>query len=124
MIKLYQVTSNTVTRQARMFLNKYDLDFKTYKVCKETFSFKDFCNILSLTDGGVYDLLSDRSTYYKELRNKNFDFDSLKLSELHQLILEHPSLLKTPIILNMDDSKIVIGNNSEMMLKLVPKKLR
>lgn len=124
MIKLYQVTSNTVTRQARMFLNKYDLDFKTYKVCKETFSFKDFCNILSLTDGGVYDLLSDRSTYYKELRNKNFDLDSLKLSELHQLILEHPSLLKTPIILNMDDSKIVIGNNSEMMLKLVPKKLR
>lgn len=124
MIKLYQVTSNTVTRQARMFLNKYDLNFKTYKVCEETFSFKDFCNILSLTDGGVYDLLSDRSTYYKELRNKNFDFDSLKLSELHQLIIEHPSLLKTPIILNMDESKIVIGNNSEMMLKLVPKKLR
>lgn len=123
-IKMYQVTSNTVTRKIRIFLEQYDLDFKTIKICPETFSKGDFFEILSMTEEGVYELLSDRSTIYKRMKDANFDFDALSLSELYELIIKNPTLLKTPIVVNKEDNRLVIGNDSELLIKIVPKELR
>lgn len=121
---MYQTSSNSTTRKIRLFLQANQLDFKTIKICAETFSLEDFYEILSLTEGGAFELISDRSTVYKELKDNEFDFDSLKLSELYTLIIENPSLLKTPIVINKEDQRLVIGNDMELLAKIVPKKLR
>lgn len=123
-IKMYQTSSNSTTRKIRLFLESHQLDFKTVKICAETFTLSDFYEILALTEGGAFELISDRSTVYKDLKDNDFDFDSLKLSELYNLIIDNPSLLKTPIVINKDAQRLVVGNDMELLAKIVPKELR
>lgn len=123
-IKMYQCNSNSTTRKIRLFLQSYDIAFSTVKICEDTFSLEDFYKVLELTESGAYDLISDRSTVYKDMKKQGFDFDSLKLSELYTLIMENPSLLKTPIVVDFPNDKLIIGNDMELLSKIVPKDLR
>nr|WP_084269095.1 Spx/MgsR family RNA polymerase-binding regulatory protein [Mycoplasmoides alvi] len=74
---------------------------------------KHFKDILSLTENGVYDVISMRSKY---LTNNKIDINSLKISELIKLVHEHPSIVKRPILLQYDKSgnpkRLMIGYNS------------
>ncbi|WP_155947920.1 Spx/MgsR family RNA polymerase-binding regulatory protein [Mycoplasmoides pirum] len=74
---------------------------------------KHFKDILSLTDNGVFDVISTNSKY---LSNNKVDIGSLKISELIDLIHKHPSIVKRPIILQYDKSgipkRLMIGYNS------------
>lgn len=123
-IKMYQYISNSTTRKIRLYLKEYDLEFSSIKICEETFPLEEFLRILSLTEGGAYELLSDRSTVYKKLKQENFDFESMKLSELYDLVIKNPSLLKAPIVVDYERNKLVVGNDMELLAKIVPKELR
>jgi regulatory protein spx len=64
--------------------------------------------MLKNTENGFEDIISTRSKYLQE---NNIDIESLKYSELEQLIIDNPSILKRPII--VDDNKLQIGYNEE-----------
>lgn len=124
-IKVYLVNSNTVTRKIRLFLQSYNLEFETCVINRHNFTYEDFLEILMLTEDGVKEIISERSKAYSDLKEQDgFDIDELKLSELYELMMDKPSLIKTPIVISKDENRLVVGDNSEKLVKIVPKSIR
>ena len=73
--------------------------------------------LLSMTTEGMDELLAKRSQEYKKL---NVDVDSMTLSEVVNLLIEHPRLLRRPIL--TDGKKLVVGYNESALKNLVKKK--
>lgn len=123
-IKVYLVNSNSVTRKIRLYLQSYDLDFETSVITRENFTIEDFRAVLALTEVGVNEIISERSKAYNELKEQEFDFESLTLTEMYELMMNNTSLIKTPIVMNTDENRLVVGDNSEKLKKIVPRKIR
>ena len=65
------------------------------------------------------DIISTRSKIFKE---KKLDPDSMSVKELVEFIIEYPSVLKRPIIIN--ENELQVGYNNEDITIFLPKELR
>jgi regulatory protein spx len=118
-IKLYLSPSCTSCRKARAWLDAYKLPYKEHNILTQPLSANDLKQILSRTENGTEDIISTRSLVFQKL---NVDVDELTISELIDLIEEHPSLLRRPIIL--DDSLMQIGFNEDEIRAFLPREYR
>ncbi|WP_084266121.1 Spx/MgsR family RNA polymerase-binding regulatory protein [[Mycoplasma] testudinis] len=100
--------------RARKFFVDNQLPFVEENFYSQPISEKHFKDILSMTENGVYDIISQRSKF---LSSNKIDIDELKISELIELIHQHPSIVKRPILLQYDKSglpkRLMIGYNSQ-----------
>ena len=64
--------------------------------------------LISRTENGTDDIISKRS---KIIQEEKVDIDSMSLNELCDFIVENPSILKRPIII--DDRNLQIGYDEE-----------
>ena len=119
MIKMYQNVSSASTRQARKFFQDNNMEVEVVKLSRETLSYKDFLKILSLTDNGVSDIISERSNAFREIAYvKGIKVDDLKLSELYELVVEDVSLLRTPITVCFENTgRLVVGSDVDRLIK-------
>lgn len=119
MIRLYISPSCTSCRKARKWLQEHDLKFVEKNIFHIPLSKDEIKEILSLTDEGTKEIISYRSKAYQNL---DCDLDTLPMSELLDLFIEKPSLLRRPII--MDDLRLQIGYNDEEIRMFLPRKAR
>ncbi len=56
------------------------------------------------------------------LKKLNLDLDELSLSELVDLVVKYPDLIKRPII--FDDKRLEIGYNEEEIRRFLPRSVR
>lgn len=100
--------------RAKKFFTDNNIPFVEKNFYSEPITEKHFKDILSLTENGVYDIISQRSKF---LSTNKINIDELKVSELISLIQEHPSIVKRPIILQYDRSglpkRLMIGYNRQ-----------
>ena len=59
--------------------------------------------ILMLTDEGIEEIISYRSEAYKDL---DIDFDELRMSDLLDLFIEEPSLIRAQLLWTIVDYKL------------------
>ncbi len=124
MLKFYQNSSSTATRQAKDFLEECELAYEVQKMDSEMFTKKEFFKILACLDN-VNTLLSARSGTYKTIVTDNkLDLDSLKLSELYELIKENPTILKTPITVDYENMRVVVGSDSDKLFQFNPMEIK
>lgn len=124
MLKFYQNSSSTSTRQAKDFLEECELAYEVQKMDSEMFTKKEFFKILACLDN-VNTLLSARSGTYKTIVTDNkLDLDSLKLSELYELIKENPTILKTPITVDYENMRVVVGSDSDKLFQFNPMEIK
>lgn len=124
MLKFYQNSSSTATRQAKDFLEECELAYEVQKMDSEMFTKKEFFKILACLDN-VNTLLSSRSGTYKTIVTDNkLDLDSLKLSELYELIKENPTILKTPITVDYENMRVVVGSDSDKLFQFNPMEIK
>ena len=71
------------------------------------------------SENGFEDIISTRSKYIME---NNIDIENMKFSELEKLIIENPSILRRPII--VEDNKLQVGYNEEEIRVFIPKEIR
>ncbi|WP_061859511.1 Spx/MgsR family RNA polymerase-binding regulatory protein [Priestia megaterium] len=116
-IKFYTYPSCTSCRKTKKWLVKEDVNFKERHLFRETPTHKEMLELLSMTTEGMDELLAKRSQEYKKL---NVDVDSMTLSEVVNLLIEHPRLLRRPIL--TDGKKLVVGYNESALKSLVKKK--
>jgi len=116
-IKFYTYPSCTSCRKTKKWLVKEDVNFKERHFFRETPTHKEMLELLSMTTEGMDELLAKRSQEYKKL---NVDVDSMTLSEVVNLLIEHPRLLRRPIL--TDGKKLVVGYNESALKNLVKKK--
>ena len=75
--------------------------------------------MLANSENGFDDIISTRSKVFKE---KKLDPDSMSVGALIDFIIENPSVLKRPIIIN--ESELQVGYNNEDITIFFPKELR
>lgn len=119
MIKLYVSPSCTSCRKAKSWLEEQNLEYVEKNIYHEPLTKDEIKEILMLTDEGTEEIISYRSQAYKSLEE---DINKLSMSELLDLLIEEPSLIRRPII--MDDRRLQIGYNEEEIRMFLPRKIR
>jgi regulatory protein spx len=118
-ILFYTYPSCTSCRKTKKWLVNANVDFEERHLFRETPSYEELLSLLALTTEGIDELLAKRSQEYKDL---DIDVESMSLSEVVKLLIEHPRLLRRPIL--TDGKKLVVGYNDSALKNLVKRKTR
>jgi regulatory protein spx len=75
--------------------------------------------MLKYSENGFEDIISTRSKIFKE---SNLNPEDMKFSELAEFIIDNPTVLKRPIIIN--DQIMQTGYNQDEIRAFIPRELR
>ena len=119
MITLFSSPSCTSCRKAKLWLENHNIPYIERDVNKEPLRAEEVKEILRLTEDGTEELISKRSKIFSKL---NLDLDSMSINKFIELIVDNPSLLKRPIIL--DDHRMQFVYNDDEIRRLLPRDIR
>ncbi len=119
MLKLYVSNSCSSCRKVKAFFNDLRIPYKEINILSGQLTKDDLKDILAKSDSGTDDLISTRSKIMKE---KHIDIDSMKLDDLLEFIVENPTVMKRPII--VDDRKIEVGYDPDEITAFLPMSMK
>lgn len=119
MIVIYTSPGCASCRKVRNWLKENQLEYVEKNIFNTMLNEKEIKYLLSRTDNGTDDLISKRS---KIIRENGIDIDSMKIDDLVKFVVNNPSILKRPIII--DDINMQFGYDSEEIDAFKPEKLR
>ena len=99
MITIYTVSSCTSCKKAKTWLNAHQLTYKE--------------------QNGVASIVSSKNRYAKGL---GVDIEELSVSEVIDLIMETPRILKSPIL--VDDKRLQVGYKEDDIRAFLPRSVR
>lgn len=108
MVVIYTSPGCASCRKAKTYLKEHDIAFIEKNIFSTLLNEKEVMYLISRTENGTDDLISKRS---KIIQEEKVDVDSMSLSELAKFIVNNPSILKRPIII--DDSNMQIGYDQD-----------
>ena len=97
MIVLYTSPGCASCRKAKAWLKERDIQYVEKNIFNVLLNKKEIKYLLTRTDNGTEDIISKRS---KIIQENNIDIDALSIDELIDFIIQNPSVLRRPIILN------------------------
>jgi regulatory protein spx len=119
MVTLYSTPSCGSCRKAKGWLEEHHIDYIERNILANPLTVDEIKSILRLTEDGTSEIISTNSKTFQEL---NINIESLPLNEFYKLIMEHPKMLRRPIIL--DEKRLQVGYNEEEIRSFLPRKLR
>lgn len=108
MITVYTTNSCSSCKKAIKWLNDHQIKFTEKNLFTEPITKQDIKIMLENTENGFDDIISTRS---KAFQNLNVSIDDMTYNELVDFIINNPSVLRRPII--VDDRKMQIGYNDD-----------
>lgn len=118
-VTLFTSPSCTSCRKAKKWLKTHEVDFVEQNIFVQAPSAKQLKMVLQLTENGTEDIISKRSKDYKKL---TVEIDTLPVSELINLITQHPGLLRRPIL--FDEKRLQVGFNEDEIRRFLPRHIR
>ena len=119
MIKIYTSPSCSSCRKVKKWFEDHKIEYVEKSIFSASLNEKDIYEILEKSENGTEDIISTKSQIMKE---GNYDLEKMSMSQLVKFILDNPTILKRPII--VDDNKIQIGYNSEEIRAFIPEAIR
>ncbi|RAN80727.1 MULTISPECIES: transcriptional regulator SpxA [Bacillus] len=119
MVILYTTASCGSCRKAKAWLEEYQINYIEKNIVSNSMTVDELKSILRLTEEGATEIISTRSKTFQEL---NINIEALSLNEFYKLIIEHPQMLRRPIML--DEKRLQIGFNEEEIRKFLPRSVR
>ncbi|WP_303978121.1 transcriptional regulator Spx [Streptococcus danieliae] len=119
MIKIYTVSSCTSCKKAKTWLTQHQLSYKEKNIGKDGLTREELMAILAKTDNGVASIVSSKNRYAKSL---GVDLEDLPLSEVVDLILANPRILKSPIM--VDAKRLQVGYKEDDIRAFLPRPVR
>ncbi|NYS32254.1 transcriptional regulator Spx [Streptococcus danieliae] len=119
MIKIYTVSSCTSCKKAKTWLTQHQLSYKEKNIGKDGLTREELMAILAKTDSGVASIVSSKNRYAKSL---GVDLEDLPLSEVVDLILANPRILKSPIM--VDAKRLQVGYKEDDIRAFLPRSVR
>ncbi len=119
MIQIYTTPSCASCRKAKKWFDQYKIPYSEKNIFSIKLSKEDIFKMLANSENGFEDIISTRSKVFKE---KKLDPDSMSTSSLVEFIIENPSVLKRPIIIN--ENELQVGYNNEDITIFLPRELR
>ena len=119
MIQIYTTPSCASCRKAKKWFDQYKIPYSEKNIFSIKLSKEDIYRMLANSENGFEDIISTRSKVFKE---KKLDPESMSVQALVEFIIDNPSVLKRPIIIN--ESELQVGYNNEDITIFLPKELR
>ncbi|MFP4178251.1 MAG: Spx/MgsR family RNA polymerase-binding regulatory protein [Acholeplasmataceae bacterium] len=119
MITIYTTPSCSSCRKAKKWLDDHKIAYEEKNLFNQRITEEDIDRMLENAENGFDDIISTRSKVFKE---ESLDVEDMRISELKQFIIDHPSILKRPIM--VDGEKMQVGYNDEEIRVFIPKRLR
>ena len=119
MIQIYTTPSCASCRKAKKWFDQYKIPYSEKNIFSIKLSKEDIFKMLANSENGFDDIISTRSKVFKE---KHLEPDNMSIQELVDFIIENPSVLKRPIIIN--ENELQVGYNNEDITIFLPKELR
>ncbi len=119
MITIYTTSSCSSCRKAKKWMEEYQIPYKETNLFVKHLSRDELLEILKRTENGMADIVSMRS---KVMQDDSFDFDDFSVNEAIDFLIENPSAMRRPII--MDEKHFQIGYNDDEIRAFIPKELR
>ena len=119
MIQIYTTPSCASCRKAKKWFDQYKIPYSEKNIFSIKLSKEDIFRMLANSENGFDDIISTRSKVFKE---KKLGPDNMSVQELIEFIIDYPSVLKRPIIIN--ENELQVGYNNEDITIFLPKELR
>jgi len=119
MITLYTSSSCSSCRKAKRWLDENKIAYKEKNIVGIRLTRDDIINMLKFSENGFEDIISTRSKIFKD---SNMDTEEMRFGELADFIIDNPTILKRPIIVN--DKIMQTGYNEDEIRAFIPAKLR
>lgn len=119
MIQIYTTPSCASCRKAKKWFDQYKIPYSEKNIFSIKLSKEDIFRMLANSENGFDDIISTRSKVFKE---KKLVPDNMSVQELIEFIIDYPSVLKRPIIIN--ENELQVGYNNEDITIFLPKELR
>lgn len=119
MLKIYTIPSRTSCRRAIEWFEKQNIFYEEINISTDSMTKKELLLLLSLTEKGVEEIISKKSISYNAL---NIDFDTMHLEEFLNIVIQNPTLLRSPLI--TDGKKLQVGYNVDDIRKFLSQKTR
>lgn len=119
MVRIYTTPTCTSCRKAKKWLDERQVKYKEINLLTTKLTNDDLNLILKNTENGFEDIISPRS---KVIKDNNIDVNDMTTNELKQFIIDNPTILRRPII--VDETRLQVGYNEEDIDIFVPEGLR
>ena len=119
MITLYTSPSCLSCRKVKKYFLDNKIEFREKNIFQTKLLRSDIFKMLANSENGFEDIISTKSKVFKET---NVDLDSFTIHQLVDFIIDHPSILKRPIIVN--DIDLQVGYNPDDITFFLPEELR
>ena len=119
LIQIYTTPSCASCRKAKKWFDQYKIPYSEKNIFSIKLSKEDIFRMLSNSENGFEDIISTRSKVFKE---KKLEPDGMSTQALVEFIIENPSVLKRPIIIN--ENELQVGYNNEDITIFLPKEMR
>ena len=113
MTTLYGIKNCDTVKKARKWLESHEVDFDFHDVREDGLSAADIKRWLNVVS--AQQLVNKRSTTWKQLPESvkaALDSDSVKPTTLTKTLLEHPTLIKRPVLEN--NNGVTVGFKAEI----------
>lgn len=108
MIVVYTSPGCASCRKVKSFMKDNNLQYIEKNIFNTLLNKDEIKYIISRTENGTDDIISKRS---KIIQESNIDIESMSLNELCDFIVQNPSILKRPIII--DNKNLQVGYDEE-----------
>ena len=108
MIVIYTSPGCSSCRKVKNYMKDNKLKYIEKNIFKTLLNEKEIKYLISRTENGTDDLISKRS---RIMQDKDVDIDNMSIDQLCKFIVDNPSVLKRPIII--DDRNIQVGFDEE-----------
>ena len=120
MVELYTTPSCSSCRKAKRWLETHEIDYIEKNLMTTGISLEELKLILEKTENGFEDIISKRSRAFKE---NELDADEMSMNELLNFIIDNPSVLRRPILVD-NRGRLQVGYNDEEIRSFLPRKFR
>jgi regulatory protein spx len=119
MITIFTTPSCSSCRKAKKWLEDHKIPYEEKNLFNQRITVEDIDRMLENAENGFEDIISTRSKIFKE---QSLDVEDMRVSELKEFIIDNPSVLKRPIMI--DGEKMQVGYNDEEIRVFIPRRLR
>lgn len=110
MLTIYTSYNCASCKKAMTWLQTHGIAHEEYNFFSRDLTQEEVRNMLKFTTTGFEDIVSERSKIYTRYRD---DIVEMKTSELITFIIENPSILKRPILVDDVTESVKVGFNAE-----------
>ena len=119
MIKLFTAPSCLGCGKVKKYFKEHNIQFEEKSIINHKLRREDIYKMLVHSENGFDDIISTRSKVFQE---KKAHIEDMNLNQLIDFIIENPTVLKRPIILN--DYELQVGYNDEDITMFLPEEYR